>query len=290
MDNEKKTLLSTDHSNSKIRIDKQGKDVYYEKEIQEISFIPQGDKENRLLGYFIILKNITKYMELDLAKTNFIATISHELKTPISAIKFSLQLLENEKTGPLNEEQYALVRSCEEDSNNLLKLISELLNSTQAETGNIQLNILPSSLKEILQYAMNISRPIAEQKGISFDVQYPDNLPEVLADKEKTAWVLINIISNAIRYSNENSQISISIVANDRQQIISVKDNGPGIDPQYTDKIFDRYFRVPGTKKEGSGLGLAISKEFIEAQGGSINVESEFGIGSTFTISLNNKV
>ena len=289
MADEKNVLLS-DNTNPKIRIDQGGRDVYFEKEIQEISYIPHGDKEKRLLGYFIILKNITKYMELDLAKTNFIATISHELKTPIAAIKFSLQLLENENTGPINEEQYALIKSCEEDTNKLLKLVSELLNLTQVETGNIQLNILPSNLKEILIYALNTTKPLADQKAISFDFKYPDFMPEVLADKEKTAWVLINIISNAIRYSDENSQILISISNKDRQQIVTVIDTGQGIDLKYRDKIFDRYFRVPGTEKEGSGLGLAISKEFIEAQGGKITFESEAGIGSAFSIILNSKV
>lgn len=282
--------FSTEDTNLKIHIDKQGKDIYFEKEIQEISYTPYNQKEKHLLGYVIILKNITKFVDLDLAKTNFIATVSHELKTPISAIKFSLQLLENEKTGKLNQEQKDLIKSCEEDSNNLLKIISELLNTTQIETGKIQLNIMPSRLSEIIQYAINSNKPIAEQKRISFDVKYPDNLPEVLADKEKTAWVITNLISNAIRYSNENSQIIISISKTEKQQIVSVKDTGQGIDLQYKDKIFDRYFRVPGTTEEGSGLGLAISKEFIEAQGGQIQVESEFGVGSTFTIILNSKI
>jgi signal transduction histidine kinase len=144
-------------------------------------------------------------------------------------------------------------------------------------------------LIDILHYAINTNKPIAEQKGISFDVKYPENLTQVFADKEKTAWVLTNLISNAIRYSDENSQIVILVTKNRKQQLVSVKDNGQGIDLQYKDKIFDRYFRVPGTKEEGTGLGLAISKEFIEAQGGQIQVESKLGIGSTFTIILNSK-
>lgn len=228
-----------------------------------------------------------KYRKLDLAKTNFIATISHELKTPISAMKLSLQLLQNEKTGALNSEQMELINSCEEDSDHLLKIISELLNTTQAETGNIQLNIMPANVKEIIQYAVNTNKPAAEKRNIRIGLDLPEDLPYINADKDKSAWVLTNLISNAIRYSNDNSFVLISATANNEHLLISVCDKGQGIDPRYKEKIFDRYFRVPGTNKEGSGLGLAISKEFIEAQGGKISVESEPGAGSTFTISLN---
>lgn len=279
--------LSIKETNSKIHIEKQEKDIYYEKEILHISYKPQNEQNEHLVGYVIILKNITKFMELDLARTNFIATVSHELKTPISAIKFSLQLLENEKTGSLNEAQFELIRSCEEETINLLKIVSELLNLTQVETGKIQLNIMPSNLGEILNYAININKLSAGQRNIIFENNYPTNLPVVLVDKEKTAWVLTNLISNAIRYSYDNSQIYISILKIDNRVKISVRDTGHGIESKYKDKIFDRYFRVPGTEKEGTGLGLAICKEFIEAQDGQIIVESEIGTGSTFSIVLN---
>ena len=121
-----------------------------------------------------------------------------------------------------------------------------------------------------------------------FEINIADKLPKVLADNEKTAWVLTNLISNAIRYSYDNSTVYVSILADTQRSNVcfQVKDSGQGIAPQYKEKIFDRYFRVPGTQKEGTGLGLAISKEFMEAQGGSIRVESEFGAGSLFTITL----
>ena len=131
------------------------------------------------------------------------------------------------------------------------------------------------------------NRIAAEQKQIRLENSIADSLPQVLADSEKTAWVLTNLISNAIRYSYDNSTVFLSIITEDKKVKFIVKDTGQGIAPQYRDKIFDRYFRVPGTKKEGTGLGLAISKEFIEAQGGQITVESEFGTGSTFTITMN---
>lgn len=269
-----------------IKIYSNNKEGYFEKEILHISVTPTGEQVKQLIGHVIILRNITEYKELDFAKTNFIATVSHEFKTPISSIKMSLQLLENKQIGTLNEEQENLLESIKEDANRLLKITGELLNMTQVESGNIQLSILPNDPKEILLYAINATKTQAEQKHIAFEITAPENVPHVLADNEKTAWVLINLLSNAIRYSYDNSSIQLMIASHDDKVTISVKDTGQGIAPQYKDKIFNRYFRIPGTKKEGTGLGLAISKEFIEAQGGSISVDSEFGSGSTFTIAL----
>ncbi|MDK2978544.1 MAG: two-component system, NtrC family, sensor histidine kinase KinB [Bacteroidales bacterium] len=272
---------------AKIKLEKNEKEIYFEKEIQEILYTPEEEKNERILGYVIILRNITKYMELDLAKTNFIATVSHELKTPISSLKLSLKLLENEKTGLINEEQKNLIKSCEDDTNHLLRIIAELLNLAQVETGNIQLNVIPSKPYKILAYAVDVTKSQAEQKGVKFNINAPEIISSVLADSEKTAWVLTNLISNAIRYSDKNSEIFLRIKEEKETIQFQVKDKGKGIPPEYQDKIFNKYFRVPGSKKEGTGLGLAISKEFIESQGGKITVESETGKGSLFSVYLN---
>ncbi|MBP7643341.1 MAG: ATP-binding protein [Saprospiraceae bacterium] len=273
-----------------MKIFANGKESYFEKDIQHITITPIGENQPKVVGHVILLRNVTEYKELDFAKTNFIATVSHEFKTPISSIKMSLQLLENEQIGKLNDEQRNLVESIKDDAYRLLKITGELLNMTQLESGNIQLSILPSDPREILQYAINATKTQADQKQIQLKVDCPEQISLVQADNEKTAWVLTNLISNAIRYSYDNSTINLSIQEHSTKILISVKDSGQGISPQYKDKIFDRYFRVPGTKKEGTGLGLAISKEFMEAQGGQISVESEFGAGSTFVLTLNKSI
>ncbi|MBN8878940.1 MAG: PAS domain-containing protein [Sphingobacteriales bacterium] len=273
--------------NQPLKIFADNKESYFEKEVHPIEITPTGEKEKEYIGHVILLKNITPFKELDFAKTNFIATVSHELKTPISSIKMSVLLLENEHTGLINTDQKNLLESIEEDANRLLKITSELLNMTQVETGNIQLNIKPTSPKEILDYAVAINKTQADQKKIKVETHFPDPLPFVLADNEKTSWVLANLISNAIRYSPDSSTISLTIEENNSGLAFIVKDQGQGIDPQYKDKIFDRYFRVPGSQKGGTGLGLAISKEFIEAQGGQISVMSSLGAGSVFRVLLN---
>ena len=272
---------------SPVKIYADNKESYFEKEVIPIKIIPTGEKEEKQIGNVILLQNITPYKELDFAKTNFIATVSHELKTPISSIKMSLQLLENKQVGELNTEQHSLVESIKDDAERLLKITGELLNMTQVESGTIQMNVIASDAKEIVEYAVNANKSAAEQKQIKFEINVDDNLPRLLADNEKTSWVLTNLLSNAIRYSYDNSVIYIDVKSDNEKIKFSVTDSGQGISPQYVDKIFDRYFRIPGTKKEGTGLGLSISKEFIEAQGGQITVKSDFGAGSTFSFVLN---
>ncbi|NBR13317.1 MAG: sensor histidine kinase, partial [Crocinitomicaceae bacterium] len=269
-----------------IKIFADNKEGYFEKETHHISITPTGEHEKLLIGHVIILRNVTEYKELDFAKTNFIATVSHEFKTPIASIKMSVQLLENEQIGELNSEQQNLIGSIKDDASRLLKITSELLNMTQVESGNIQLSIFPSDPKEIVLYALNATQNQAEEKQIKIVSNYQGILDKVQADTEKTAWVLTNLISNAIRYSYDNSTIELMIKSIGDEVQFSVKDFGQGIPPQYQNKVFDRYFRISGSQKEGTGLGLSISKEFIEAQGGQIKLESELGAGSTFIVTL----
>jgi NtrC-family two-component system sensor histidine kinase KinB len=269
-----------------LKIYADNKESFFEKEIVDITIIPTGEKKRLFIGQVIILKNITPFKELDAAKTNFIATVSHELKTPIASVKMSLQLLENPSTGVLNEQQQQLVDSIKEDGDRLLKITGELLNMSQVETGNIQLNITQTHAREIIEYSLDAVKVSAEQKQITLEVSQEADLPPIKADTEKTAWVLINFLTNAIRYSQQEGKIRIGIKNHGEKVQFSVADEGKGIDSRYRTKVFERYFQVPGSSKTGTGLGLAISKEFIEAQGGTIGVETEIGMGSTFFFEL----
>lgn len=281
-------ILSTFHqTNEPLKIYTGDKESFFEKEIVSI-FSPTINDEaiGKLIGHVIILKNITPFKELDVAKTNFIGTVSHELKTPISSILMGIKLLEDKRIGPVNEEQKQLIQNIEEDSNRLLKITGELLNMAQVETGKIELALAPSNPKEIVKYAVEATKTQALERKITFNLQIDESVPLINANAEKTAWVLTNLILNAIHYSYENSKIVISVAPKEKFVKFSVQDFGKGIDPKYQEKIFVRYFRIPGNKESGSGLGLAIGKEFIEAQGGQIQVESEVGIGSTFSFEL----
>ncbi len=264
----------------KIYADK--KQSYFEKDVVDINIVPTGEQALKYIGQVIILKNITPFKEMDLAKTNFIGTVSHEFKTPIAAIQMSVQLLRNDRIGSLNGEQKQLLEGIKEDSDRLLAITKELLTMTQVDSGAIQLNVHESAVVPMLEYAVKANRVAAEHKQVVLQVTVGDGIENVWADNEKTAWVLTNFVSNAIRYSHENTTVQIRVDQVGHRIRFSVIDQGQGIEPKYIDRIFERYFRVPGARRGGTGLGLSISKEFIEAQGGEISVESEFGAGSCF--------
>nr|WP_315179258.1 ATP-binding protein [uncultured Flavobacterium sp.] len=269
-----------------MKIFADGKESYFEKETVTITIQSTGEDQTTTIGDVIILRNITVFKELDFAKTNFIATVSHELKTPIASIKLSLQLLEKPEIGKINEEQEQLIESIKEDSQRLLKITGELLDMAQLETGNIHLSIEKSNPYQMVKYAIDAVKVRADQKEIELIIDGEDELPDVKADSEKTGWVLINFLTNAITYSSNQSKIIVKLKRENSQVVFQVVDSGKGIDKRYKDKVFDKYFQIPGSNKSGTGLGLAISKEFIEAQSGTIGVECELGLGSTFYFKL----
>ncbi len=289
-----KNLLDNKQSEKAIKIYANGRESYFQLESREI-MIPstQYNEDKPILtssesaGEVYILKNITKFRELEDAKTNFIATISHELKTPISSIKLSLKLLTDSRVGSLNTEQLSLLENIKDDTLRLLKITSELLDMAQVETGNIHLNFIATKPDQIVDYAINSIKFQADQQHIQIECISQPGLPWVYADVEKTTWVLINLLSNALRYSPEKSKIIVQISQSIDMVEFSVKDFGNGIEEQYQARLFERFFQVPTEgKRSGTGLGLSISKDFIEAQKGVIFVESRPGSGSRFGFKL----
>jgi PAS domain S-box-containing protein len=280
-----RNLLITDQPKLKIFAD--NRESFYSRESLSVS------SKNKVIGKVIILKNITEYQQLDEAKTNFIATISHELKTPISSIKMSLKLLEDERIGEVNIEQRQLLENIDDDARRLLQITGELLDMAQVETGKLQLNFGSTHPKNIVEYAVKAIKFIADQKQVNIKVKCDESLPQVHADLDKTTWVLINLLSNAIKYSHEKSVVELVVKKHKSDEIeFSVQDHGKGIEDQYLSRLFERYFKVPNATAEqsGTGLGLAIAKDFIEAQSGHIAVDSEIGAGSRFAFTLKRAV
>ena len=238
-------------------------------------------------GRVIILRNITPYKELDAAKTNFIATISHELKIPLFAITMSTQLLGDQRTGCLSDDQTELLNTIQSNAERLLKITAELLDMSQVETGQIQLKKEPTHPEVIAARAILAVQHQAEQAGIVLIEQADKDLPLLELDEEKTVWVMINFLTNAIKASAKGSAIEVHVKKEKDIVRFWVADHGKGIEERYMVQLFDKYFQVPGTQeKSGTGLGLSISKEFIEAQGGKIWVESEYGTGSSFGFNI----
>jgi NtrC-family two-component system sensor histidine kinase KinB len=267
-------FLIDNEGKSPFKIVLDGKENYYVKETVDI---PQGEASNKV----IVLKNITSFKELDVAKTDFIATISHELKTPLASSDFSLKLLEDDRIG--KEEQKELIQQLKNDNQRMLRILSELLNMSQVEAGKIQLDIQSVSPYQIVENSINAIAPTGKEKGLHIEKKVQADLPKIKADPDKISWVLNNFLTNAIKWAPAESTITVEAHQADSQISISVSDKGQGIDQAYLGRIFERYFQVPGrSDKKGSGIGLAICKEFIEAMSGKIWVRSQIGEGSTF--------
>jgi two-component system, NtrC family, sensor histidine kinase KinB len=273
------SFLLDSETTTPFKIVVENRENYFVKEIIDVS---QGEAKNKV----IVLKNITSYKELDVAKTNFIATISHELKTPLASSDLSLKLLEDQRIGQLSAEQKELIENLKDDNQRMLKILSELLNMSQVEAGKIQLNIQKVRPLQIIENSIQSVSGNAKEKGVEIINTSENNLPSIDADADKTTWVLNNFLTNAIKYSFNNSSIEVKASQQNGAVVFSVKDYGPGIAKEYLQRLFERYFQVPGSKEKGTGLGLAISKEFVEAQHGKIWVESEIGKGSVFNFQL----
>ncbi len=266
-----------------IKIYTNGRESHFEQLRVPINVTPTGETEKIPIGTFLILRNVTAYKELDAAKTNFIATVSHEFKTPIASMKMSLQLLENSSTGTLNAEQKELVENLKDDAQRLLRTTGELLNITQVETGKSNFRTEPADITALISDAIEANNKSARHKNIRILNSGGNHLPKVIVDREKGLWIISNLLSNAIRYSYDNSEIEIKTFITPTHIEVAVTDQGIGINPEFQQKVFEKYFRVPGTEKEGTGLGLSISKEFLSAMGGYIMLNSDIGRGSTFT-------
>ena len=272
-------FLIENETSTPFKVVMDNRENFFAKEIIDVT---QGETKNKV----IVLKNITSYKELDVAKTNFIATISHELKTPLASSDFSLKLLEDERISKLSPGQKELIENLKSDNKRMLKILSELLNMSQVEAGRIQLNVKKVNPAVIIESAIQAVSGNAKEKEIVIKNAAGEDLPLIEADADKTTWVLNNFLTNAIKYSFNKSSVEVSVVPQNGGVVFSVTDHGPGIDTEYLPRLFERYFQVPGSKEKGTGLGLAISKDFIEAQGGKIWVESEIAKGSVFYFSL----
>ena len=287
-------LMETGQNNagksSLLKIFDDGKENFFNRRTHIVSFTRTGEAQPQQAGYVLVLENITAFKELDLAKTNFIATVSHELKTPLSSVKMSLKLLDDNRVGPLNDEQRDLLGNIRADADRLLNLTGELLNMAQVESGQIQLKLQPVAPADIIRYAVDALRVQAEQKSIVLKTSVPETLPPVIADPDKVSWVLINFLSNAIRHSPDESSIEVIAAPTPDGQMVEfqVRDYGPGIRAEHRSRVFDRYFKATGQggQSSGTGLGLAISSEFILSMQGEIGLDTTVTDGASFYFRL----
>jgi two-component system, NtrC family, sensor histidine kinase KinB len=240
-----------------------------------------------VFGTILILQDITYLRDKDRARTNLVATLSHELKTPLTSLALSAELLERGKEN-LDTKQSELIAAINEDLARIRYLAEDLLNLARGETGAITVRSVPVDIKELVRAVTRTFALQFEQKHVALTTGVDAVMSSVRADPVKLSWVLSNLIANGLRYTQSGGSVSISTESRNGTLRVKVADTGPGIPSQIRDYLFERYaqWTVNGAAPGSAGVGLAIAKEIVDAHGGRIFVESTVGKGTCFTIEL----
>ncbi|MEA2551931.1 MAG: two-component system, NtrC family, sensor histidine kinase KinB [Fimbriimonadaceae bacterium] len=278
---EQQTVSATEDETSIVPIKLEGGDRTY-----RLRATPMKEDDGTLLGSVVVLEDITHLRQLDRLKTDFIGVASHELRTPITSLLLSNELLEEGAAGQLNPQQRQLVDAQKQDLQRLERLTRELLDLTRLEAGQTPPRFEMIPAKHLVESAVQSLKSQADQKGIRLVVEAPDDLPPVRVDRSQITRVLVNLLNNAIRHTPAGGTITVRATPSKNQVTFEVADTGEGIPSEYLAKIFDRFVQVPGATQGGAGLGLSIAQRIVKAHGGVMQVGSELGKGSAFRFSL----
>jgi len=243
------------------------------------------EKLRNASGRIIVLRDITLEKELDQMKENFLHSITHDLRNPMTSIRGFLKFLLDGIGGPLTEQQKKMVETMDRASTRLLNMINDILDIAKLESGKMILTLGETRPEEIARRVLETLSPLAEKKAIKLSIQTA-NLKTIVADENLLERVFTNLVANAIKYTPQNGEIKIIFSDGPDFWRSEVVDNGEGIPLEYQKKIFDKFQQVAGQQKGGTGLGLTICKYIVEAHGGKIWVESELGQGSRFIFTI----
>ena len=244
-----------------------------------------GDYIGRVIG----LRDITSEDEIAQMKNEFVSTVSHELRTPLTSIKGYVDLILDGDAGDINDIQREFLSIVKDNSDRLVQLINDMLDISRIESGRIHLKVAPEEVGDLVEGAVDTFRAVLTQTDRSVDVSVPDDLPAVSADGDRVRQVLINLISNAIKYSPNGGEVRVAAEQLDGGVKIAVHDQGLGISREDQQLLFTKFYRVDSALTReigGTGLGLSICKSIIELLGGEIGCDSEAGEGSTFWFTL----
>jgi PAS domain S-box-containing protein len=241
------------------------------------------------LGTVAVWRDVTKDVELNRAKSAFVSSVAHELRIPMTSIKGYTDLLMRETVGPLNEQQTGFLQTIQRNADRLTTLVNELLDISRIETGRVRLKLENVDLNRVTGDVIAALRPRAAAKAQALTNKIPIDLPPVRADADRVVQILVNLVGNAIAYTPEKGSIRVSGRLSDGTVQVDVVDDGIGIAAEEQAKIWERFYRSEHpdvSEQEGTGLGLSIVRSLVELQGGRVWVESDLGVGSTFSLTL----
>ncbi len=239
-----------------------------------------------ILGVWIVYRNIKKEVELAQIKSEFVSNVSHELRTPLSLISMFSETLEMDrvKTEAKKKEYYSIIS---QESSRLGKIVNSILNFSKMEAGKRQFNFVDSYLNDVVENVYHSYKFHLEQKGFKFKLLKDETIPIIKIDEEAISEAIVNLVDNAVKYSDNNKEITVRTKLESNYAFVEVEDNGIGIPEKDQKKIFDKFFRVSSGNVhniKGSGLGLSIVKHIVDAHKGKIELSSEVNKGSTFRL------
>ncbi|MDP9026206.1 MAG: response regulator [Actinomycetota bacterium] len=240
-------------------------------------------------GLMLVFRDVTREHEVDRMKSEFVSLVSHELRTPLTSVKGYVDLLLDGDAGELTEDQQDLLRVVQSNADRLVALINDLLDVSRIESGTMQLRRTTVDLRALVDAVVRSLRPALEAKNQQLDVAFPSPFPSVSVDPDRLTQVLTNLVSNAHKYTPDGGTIAVRVRFSGAVLTLEVSDNGIGISPEDRGRLFSRFFRSADPAAHavgGTGLGLVITRSLVELHGGTIDVTSTHGIGSTFTVTL----
>lgn len=249
--------------------------------------IPVGPKVPEVTGVAIMLNDVTQVHEQRELKRGVVATVSHQLKTPLQSLRMSIHLLLEERVGTLNEQQMELASAAREESERLKEMLDDLLDLDRIESDRSRIQTGSVAPITLAREGITPFLTEAKGKGVTLVNAVHEDLPDVLAEPSRIRHVFGNLIANALRFTQPGGTITVSACTEGSSVQFSVEDTGTGVAPEHVNRLFERFFRVPGQdEKSGVGLGLSIVKEIIEAHGGTVSAQSEIGTGTRVSFTL----
>jgi signal transduction histidine kinase len=245
------------------------------------------DEKDEVFGAAVVLEDVTKLRLVDDMKGSLVSTVSHELKTPLTGLRLAVHLLLGKLVGPLNEKQEELLITARDDSERLLRTLNNLLDLARLEESKTKLELEETKLEDALEASIEHVREIAASHNQKVILEMDPDLPPVMLDRQRIGHIFTNLLTNALKHSADGEQIMVKAGRKDEESIrVRVVDHGMGIPQEHAQRIFERFYRVPGQNKTGAGLGLSIAREIARAHGGEVGVMSEEGKGSEFYVDL----
>lgn len=247
---------------------------------------PVHGEDGGVVGVTVVLQDVTRLRRFDELKNDLVATVAHEFRTPLTSLHMAIHLCLEERAGPITEKQLDLLHAARQDCERLQNITDDILDLARLQAGLKGTERTPHDPRAMAREAVDAHAGLAKDAGIALSCEIEEPLHDVPADRESIQRVLTNLVTNALRHTPRGGTVRVIVKPGPGVVQFKVSDTGEGIAPEHQERIFERFYRVPGKERSGAGLGLAIAREVVQRHGGTLQVESILGSGSTFWFTL----